>query len=138
MFSVRVITIKLILIIVSESRLPSCYYCALVRCDTSISIRACITRDKSITTPASSRATLCTLLRDTEIILRQPHVAQPRLVWSSEVVFLLFFCFRRRAAEQKAKAESLQVLEVPAELAFILSKIDDWQPPHADRNVTKV
>ncbi|OWR53588.1 myosin xv [Danaus plexippus plexippus] len=45
---------------------------------------------------------------------------------------------KRRAAEQKAKAESLQVLEVPAELAFILSKIDDWQPPHADRNVTKV
>lgn len=49
---------------------------------------------------------------------------------------------RRRAAEQKAaqkaKAESLQVLEVPAELAFILSKLDEWQPPHTERNLAKV
>ncbi|XP_073945591.1 uncharacterized protein [Choristoneura fumiferana] len=45
---------------------------------------------------------------------------------------------KRRAAELKAKAESLQVLEVPAELAFILSKLDEWQPPHADRNLAKV
>ncbi|KAG6448965.1 hypothetical protein O3G_MSEX005802 [Manduca sexta] len=50
---------------------------------------------------------------------------------------------KRRAAEEKArekaKAESLQVLEVPAELAFILSKLDDWQPPHTDRkNLVKV
>ncbi|CAG4937205.1 unnamed protein product [Parnassius apollo] len=44
----------------------------------------------------------------------------------------------KRAAEQKAKAESLQVLEVPAELAFILSKIDEWQPPHTEKNITKV
>lgn len=49
-----------------------------------------------------------------------------------------FFYFRRRAAEQKAKAENLQVLEVPAELAFMLSKIDEWQPPHTDKNITKV
>ncbi|XP_059051494.1 unconventional myosin-XV [Achroia grisella] len=48
---------------------------------------------------------------------------------------------KRRAAEQKAqkaKAESLQALEVPAELAFILSKIDEWQPPHTERNLAKV
>ncbi|KAJ2939726.1 hypothetical protein O0L34_g17919 [Tuta absoluta] len=49
---------------------------------------------------------------------------------------------KRRAAErereQKAKAESLQVLEVPAELAFILSKLDEWQPPHSERNLSKV
>ncbi|XP_063618998.1 unconventional myosin-XV [Cydia splendana] len=45
---------------------------------------------------------------------------------------------KRRAAEQKAKAESLQVLEVPAELAFILSKLDEWQPPHSERNMAKV
>ncbi|XP_026324836.1 unconventional myosin-XV isoform X2 [Hyposmocoma kahamanoa] len=49
---------------------------------------------------------------------------------------------KRRAAEQKAKAErereSLQVLEVPAELAFILTKLDDWQPLHTDKNLAKV
>ncbi|KPI93117.1 Myosin-XV [Papilio xuthus] len=45
---------------------------------------------------------------------------------------------KRRAAEQKAKAESLQVLEVPAELAFILSKIEETQPLHTEKNITKV
>lgn len=29
-------------------------------------------------------------------------------------------------------------LEIPAELAFIYSKLDDWQPVHTERNVVKV
>ncbi|CAG9785914.1 unnamed protein product [Diatraea saccharalis] len=48
---------------------------------------------------------------------------------------------RRRAAEQKAqkaRAESLQALEVPAELAFLFTKLDAWQPPHTDQHLTKV
>ncbi|KAL4710295.1 hypothetical protein ACJJTC_011549, partial [Scirpophaga incertulas] len=48
---------------------------------------------------------------------------------------------KRRVAEQKAqkaKAESLQAMEVPADLAFILSKIDEWQPPHTDKHLAKV
>lgn len=45
---------------------------------------------------------------------------------------------KRRVAEQKAKTEELQALEVPAELAFLLSKLGDWQPPHTERNLVKV
>ncbi|KAF4528217.1 hypothetical protein B566_EDAN016927, partial [Ephemera danica] len=29
-------------------------------------------------------------------------------------------------------------LEIPAELAFIFSKLDDWQPVHSERNLVKV
>lgn len=41
--------------------------------------------------------------------------------------------------EREAKAlAGFNHLEIPAELAFIYSKLDDWQPIHSERNVVKV
>lgn len=41
--------------------------------------------------------------------------------------------------EREAKAMAgFNHLEIPAELAFIYSKLDDWQPIHSERNVVKV
>ena len=41
--------------------------------------------------------------------------------------------------ERDAKAMAgFNHLEIPAELAFIYSKLDDWQPIHSERNVVKV
>lgn len=43
----------------------------------------------------------------------------------------------RETRESKATA-GINTLEIPAELAFIYSKLDDWQPVHTERNVVKV
>jgi myosin-15 len=41
--------------------------------------------------------------------------------------------------DREAKAMAgFNHLEIPAELAFIYSKLDDWQPIHSERNVVKV
>ena len=41
--------------------------------------------------------------------------------------------------ERESKAAAgVNTLEIPAELAFIYSKLDDWQPVHTERNVVKV
>ncbi|XP_026670463.1 unconventional myosin-XV [Ceratina calcarata] len=57
-----------------------------------------------------------------------------------------------RASKERAKAKQqreeqertsravagVNHLEIPAELAFIYSKLDDWQPTHSERNLLKV
>ncbi|XP_064096637.1 unconventional myosin-XV-like isoform X2 [Macrobrachium nipponense] len=50
----------------------------------------------------------------------------------------------REAQQTKAENERVQRsvagvnhLEIPAELAFILSKIDDWEKPHGERNIVR-
>ncbi|GAB6020238.1 Unconventional myosin-XV [Chamberlinius hualienensis] len=52
---------------------------------------------------------------------------------------------RAKAKAQKEQEErnlisvaGVNHLEIPAELAFIYSKLDDWQSPHSERNVIKV
>lgn len=47
----------------------------------------------------------------------------------------------RAARDQQERAAravaGVNHLEIPAELAFIFTKLDEWQPPHNDRNITK-
>ncbi|XP_064478725.1 unconventional myosin-XV-like isoform X2 [Ornithodoros turicata] len=47
----------------------------------------------------------------------------------------------RAARDQQERAAravaGVNHLEIPAELAFIFTKLDEWQSPHNDRNVTK-
>ncbi|XP_066584309.1 unconventional myosin-XV [Prorops nasuta] len=52
---------------------------------------------------------------------------------------------RAKAKQQKEEQErasravaGVNHLEIPAELAFIYSKLDDWQPTHTERNLLKV
>ncbi|XP_063236075.1 unconventional myosin-XV [Bacillus rossius redtenbacheri] len=52
---------------------------------------------------------------------------------------------RAKARQQKEEVErasravaGVNHLEIPAELAFIFSKLDDWQPVHSERNLVKV
>ncbi|CAG2054867.1 unnamed protein product, partial [Timema podura] len=52
---------------------------------------------------------------------------------------------RAKARQQKEEQErasravaGVNHLEIPAELAFIFSKLDDWQPVHSERNLVKV
>ncbi|XP_011310328.1 unconventional myosin-XV [Fopius arisanus] len=52
---------------------------------------------------------------------------------------------RARAKQQREEQEKasravagVNHLEIPAELAFIYSKLDDWQPLHSERNLLKV
>ena len=44
----------------------------------------------------------------------------------------------RTAKSSHLPAGSYNQLEIPAELAFIYSKLDDWKPAHTERNVVKV
>lgn len=39
---------------------------------------------------------------------------------------------------KEMSARGINQLEIPAELAFIYSKLDDWKPIHTERNVVKV
>ncbi|XP_046399408.1 unconventional myosin-XV isoform X2 [Ischnura elegans] len=52
---------------------------------------------------------------------------------------------RAKAKQQREEQErasravaGVNHLEIPAELAFIFSKVDDWQPVHSERNLVKV
>uniref|UniRef100_A0A8D9AYW5 Unconventional myosin-XV n=1 Tax=Cacopsylla melanoneura TaxID=428564 RepID=A0A8D9AYW5_9HEMI len=48
---------------------------------------------------------------------------------------------REEAAQEKAARAGpagVNQLDIPAELAFILNKLEDWTPPHVDRNLVKV
>lgn len=57
-----------------------------------------------------------------------------------EINIILFYRERmaqRIAREQAERSPALQ-LDIPAELAFIFSKLDAWQPPHTERNLVKV
>jgi myosin XV len=45
---------------------------------------------------------------------------------------------QRLAKETTERAPPVVHLDVPAELAFIFSKIDGWQPTHGDRHLVKV
>lgn len=47
---------------------------------------------------------------------------------------------QQQEMQQRAKAHKVSVnhLEIPAELAFIFSKLDGYNPPHTERNLVKV
>jgi myosin XV len=45
---------------------------------------------------------------------------------------------QRLAKETTERAPAIVHLDVPAELAFIFSKTENWQPTHSDRNLVKV
>lgn len=70
---------------------------------------------------------------------REPHIKQQQKNHVQQQQQQHVPRSKNNELEREAKAMAgFHHLEIPAELAFIYSKLDDWQPIHTERNVVKV
>lgn len=52
--------------------------------------------------------------------------------------FNFLFSFSLQTTQSSRAVASVNHLEIPAELAFVISKLDNWQPTNTEKNLAKV